>query len=92
MAEGNYPRPDMGHPHQQALPFQAMDRLAQRTAADAIGARQLGLGDLAAGGDLAAHYGGLDTPEDVFGEGFRVQLFADRAFGDFQHDCRHICL
>ncbi|MCY1292135.1 hypothetical protein D9M70_413480 [compost metagenome] len=92
MAEGNHPRPDMGHPHQQPLPFQAMDRLAQGATADAVGTRQLGLGDLAAGSDLAAHYGGLDSPEDVFGERFRVQLFADGAFSDFQHDCQHISL
>jgi hypothetical protein len=39
----------MRHAHQQALAFQAVDRLAQRPAADAVGARQLRLGDLAAG-------------------------------------------
>jgi hypothetical protein len=49
MAERHHSRADMRHAHQQALAFQAVDRLAQRPAADAVGARQLRLGDLAAG-------------------------------------------
>ncbi|MCY1530818.1 hypothetical protein D9M68_660240 [compost metagenome] len=90
MVEGYDPRPDVGHAHQQALPFQAMDGLAQRATADAVGARQLGFGNLAAGSDVATHDGRLDAAEDAFGQGFRVQLFGDGAFRGVQHDCRHI--
>ncbi|MNC39774.1 hypothetical protein D3C75_884480 [compost metagenome] len=61
----------MRHAHQQALAFEAVDGLAQRPAADAVGTRQLRLGNLAAGGDIALDDGRLDTPEDVFGQGFR---------------------
>ncbi|CAI8716949.1 hypothetical protein EMIT0196P_70295 [Pseudomonas chlororaphis] len=74
MAQGHHPRPDMGHPHQQALAFQAVDRLAQRAAADAVGACQFWLGNLAARGDLALDDGRLNAPEDVFGQGFRIVL------------------
>jgi hypothetical protein len=41
----------MRHAHQQALAFKTVDRLTQRPAADAVGARQFGLGDFAARGD-----------------------------------------
>ncbi|MCY1414945.1 hypothetical protein D9M71_304110 [compost metagenome] len=85
MAERHHPCPDMGHAHQQALAFQAVDRLAQRTAADAVGARQLRLGDLAAGGDLALDDGRLDAPEDVFREGFGILCGCAGGLGCVQH-------
>ncbi|MND50292.1 hypothetical protein D3C80_412580 [compost metagenome] len=71
VVERHHPRPNMRHAHQQALAFEAVDGLAQRPAADAVGARQLRLGNLAAGGDIALDDGRLDAPEDVFGQGFR---------------------
>lgn len=49
----------MRHAHQQALAFQAVNRLAQRPTADAVGARQFRLGNLAAGRDLTLDDGGL---------------------------------
>jgi hypothetical protein len=89
MAERHHPRADMRHAHQQALAFQAVDRLAQRPAADAIGARQLRLGDLAAGGDLALDDGRLDAPEDVFGEGLRIVCRTGGGRVDPAY-CRHL--
>jgi len=74
----------MGNAHQQLLPLQPMDRLAQRPAADAIGTRQLGLGDLAARRHLAAHDGQLDLAEDVFSQGSGIFPGFD-TFGSFQH-------
>ena len=71
MVERYHPCAYMGHPHQQALAFQAVDGLAQRPAADAIGACQLWLGDLAARGNFPFDDGRLNTPEDVFRQGFR---------------------
>ncbi len=85
MAQRHHPGTDVRHTHQQALAFQAMNRLAQRPAADAVGARQLGLGDLAAGGDLAFDDGGLDTSEDVLGEGLRIVLGHHRGFELIEH-------
>lgn len=85
MAQGHHPGADMGHPHQQALTFQAVDGLAQRAATDAVGARQLRLGDLAARGDLTLDDGRLDPPEDVFGQGFRIVLCLHRVFELIQH-------
>ncbi|MNP09121.1 hypothetical protein D3C76_1012130 [compost metagenome] len=75
----------MRHAHQQALAFEAVDGLAQRPAADAVGARQLRLGDLAAGGDLAFDDSRLDTPEDVFREGFAVVCHCAGGLGCVQH-------
>ncbi|MNP39187.1 hypothetical protein D3C76_1327500 [compost metagenome] len=71
VVERHHPRPDMRHAHQQALAFEPVDGFAQRPAADAVGTRQLRLGDLAARGDLALDDGRLDSPKDVFGQGFR---------------------
>ncbi|MNN62972.1 hypothetical protein D3C81_1783110 [compost metagenome] len=48
-----------------------MDRLAQRTPADAVGARQFRLGDFAAWGYFPLDDRGLDAPEDMLGQGFR---------------------
>ncbi len=60
----------MGHAHQQFLPLQAMDRLAQRPPADAVGTRQFRFGDLAAGRDLAFDDGGLNQAENTARKGF----------------------
>ncbi len=56
----------MGHAHQQLLAFEPVQGFAQRAAADAVDAGQLGLGNLAAGGDFTLDDGGLDLAEDVF--------------------------
>ncbi|MNQ56165.1 hypothetical protein D3C85_702810 [compost metagenome] len=64
----------MRNAHQQTLAFQAVNRLAQRPATDAIGTRQFRLGDLAARGDLAFDDGGLDATKNMLGQGFRVIL------------------
>ena len=85
MVQRHHPRPDVRHAHQQALAFQAVDRLAQRPAADAIGARQFRLGDLAARGDLALDDGRLNAPEDVLGKCFRIVLGNDRGIELIQH-------
>ncbi|MCY1436384.1 hypothetical protein D9M71_525080 [compost metagenome] len=69
LAERYHARTGMWHPDQQALPLQAADRLAQRAATDAVGARQLGLGDLAARSDVATHDGRLDAPEHMIRKG-----------------------
>jgi hypothetical protein len=90
LAQGHHPRADMGHAHQQALAFQAVDRLAQRATADAVGARQLRFRDLAAGGYLALDDGGLDTTEDVLGHRLGIVLPCHRNFQLIQHDCRHL--
>ncbi|MNF89946.1 hypothetical protein D3C84_724950 [compost metagenome] len=76
---------DVGDANQQALAFQAVDRLAQRPAADAIGTRQLRLGDFAARCDLAFDNGRLDTPEDVLGKGFRIVRGNHRGIELIQH-------
>eukprot|EP01133_Synstelium_polycarpum_P001042 gene1041-1184_t len=85
MAQRDHSRAHMGDAHQQALAFQAMNRLAQRATADAIGARQFRLGDLAAGGDFALDDGGLDTPEDVLGHGLGIVLGHHWGFQLIQH-------
>jgi hypothetical protein len=64
----------MRHAHQQTLAFKTVNGFTQRPAADAVSARQFGLGDLAARGDFAFDNGRLNTPEDVLGKGFRVIL------------------
>ncbi len=70
--ERDHPRTDMGDAHQQTLPLQTVDGLAQRATADAIGARQLGLGDLAAGRDVALDDGRLDAAKHMLGQGFAI--------------------
>ena len=77
----HHPGAGMGHAHQQPLAFQAMQGLAQRTAADAVDARQLGLGNLAAGGDLPLDDGGLDLAEDVVRQGFADGFASGGAIG-----------
>ena len=56
------------HAHQELLTLQPVQRLAQRSAADAVGAGQLRLGDLAARRDVAFDDGRLDLPQDVVRE------------------------
>ncbi len=85
MVERYHPRTYMGYPHQQALAFQPVDGLAQRASADAIGARQLRLGDLAARGDITLDDGGLNAPEDVFGQGFRFVCRGGAGGAEVQH-------
>jgi len=85
MAQRHHPRADVRHAHQQALAFEAMDRFAQRPTADAIGTRQLRLGDLAARGDLTFDDGRLDASENVLGECFRIVLRNDRGIELIQH-------
>ena len=80
----------MRHTHQQALAFQAVDRLTQRATTDAVGARQLRLGDLAAWGDLAFDDGRLNASEDVFRERLGIVAADDRGIELIQHDCRHL--
>ena len=89
MTERNHPRADMGHAHQQLLPFEAVDGLAQRAATDAVGARQLRLGDLAAWRYLALHDGRLDTAKHVLGKRFRVVLFVAGNVESVEHYCQH---
>jgi len=64
----------MRNTHQQLLPFQAMNGLAQRATADSVGTRQFRLGNLAARRNLAFDDSRLNTPEDVFGKRFRISL------------------
>ncbi|MNS75610.1 hypothetical protein D3C72_1091350 [compost metagenome] len=90
MTERHHPRTDVRYAHQQALAFQAMNRLTQRPTADAVGARQLRLGDLAARGDLAFDDGRLNAPEDVFRERLGIVAADDRGIELIQHDCRHL--
>lgn len=89
MAQGHDLRLDMRHPHQQALAFKAVDRLAQRPAADAVGARQFRLGDFAARRDIAFDDGGLNTPEDVL-TGFPSHLEPARHLRANPAYCRHL--
>lgn len=80
---------NMRHPHQQALAFEAMDSLTQWAPADAVGARQLRLGDLAAWGDFAFDDGSLDTPEDVFRKRLAFFHYVGGAWLDPAY-CRHL--
>ncbi|MNN61169.1 hypothetical protein D3C81_1763940 [compost metagenome] len=75
----------MRYAHQQALAFQAVNRLTQRAAADAVGARQFRLGDFAARSDLAFDDGRLNTAEDVLGKGFRIVRGNHRGIELIQH-------
>ena len=74
VAQRHDPSTDMGHPHQQALAFKAVNGFAQRPSADAVGTRQFRFGDFAAGGDFAFDNSRLNTPKDVLGKGFRIVL------------------
>ena len=85
MAQGHNPRAHMRHPHQQALTFKTVDRLAQRPATDAVGAGQLRLGNFATRRNIALDDSGLNTPEDVLGQGFRVILGQRGTFERIQH-------
>jgi len=85
MAQRHDPRAHMRHAHQQTLAFKTVNGFTQRPAADAVSARQFGLGDLAARGDFAFDNGRLNTPEDVLGKGFRVILGDSGGFQCLQH-------
>ncbi|MNL18522.1 hypothetical protein D3C87_1396690 [compost metagenome] len=85
MIERHHPRPDVRHAHQQALAFQAVDGLAQRAAADAIGTGQLWFGDFTARRDIAFDDGRLNTAEDVLGKRLRIVLGRNRGIELIQH-------
>ena len=73
----------------EPLCFQPLERFAQRSAADAVGARQFRLGNLASRSYLTLDDGSLDQAEHVLGK--RATIYLLRCRGDFngiQHDCR----
>ncbi len=76
MTERDHTCADVRHTH-----LKPMDRFAQRTATDAVGARQLGLGNLAARSDFTFDDGRLNTSKNVLGQGFRI-VCACRCFLD----------
>ena len=62
-----------------------MESLTQWAPADAVGARQLRLGDLAAWSDFAFDDGSLDTPEDVFRKRLAFFHYVRRGLAELQH-------
>ncbi len=74
MAQRNHARAHMGNADKQFLTLQPVDSLAQRPAADAVGTRQFGLGNLAARRNLTLDDRSLDQTEHVLGKRAAIKL------------------
>ena len=74
MAQRNHARAHMGNADKQFLALQPVDSLAQRPAADAVGTRQFGLGNLAARRNLTLDDRSLDQAEHVLGKCAAIKL------------------
>src|SRR5690606_3842963 len=93
MTERNHAGADMGDAHQKFLAFEAMNSFTQWPTANAIGARQLWFGNLAARCDFATNDGRLDRAEHMLGQRTAVRMLYDcRDFHCIEHDCQHLSI
>ncbi|MOA56770.1 hypothetical protein D3C78_1808210 [compost metagenome] len=67
-----------------------MQGFAQRTPADAMDTRKLGLGNLAAGGDLALDDSGLDLLENMIRQRFAIARRSARQGQHFAHSVNNL--